>query len=72
MRLATIVTDNGTSAARIDNGSVIALPYPDVTSLLRDPDWVAASSKTGIKFGDPAALTHNVPAVRRRRRSASG
>ncbi|MGH3270271.1 MAG: fumarylacetoacetate hydrolase family protein [Trebonia sp.] len=64
MRLATIVTDKGTSAARIDNGSVIALPYPDVTALLRDPEWGAASSKTGIEFGDATALTHNVPVVR--------
>jgi len=37
VRLATIVTDDGTSAARIDNGSVIALPYPDVTALLGNP-----------------------------------
>jgi acylpyruvate hydrolase len=64
VKLATIVTDNGTSAARVDNGRVIALPYPDVVALLRDPDWAAVSSKTGIEFGDAAALTHDLPVVR--------
>ena len=64
MRLATIVTDNGTSAARIDNGSVIALPYPDVVALLRDPGWASVAGKKGIEFGDATALTHNVPVVR--------
>lgn len=64
MRLATIVTDNGTSAARIDNGSVVALPYPDVLALLRDPEWAAVASKSGTEFGDAIALTHNVPVVR--------
>lgn len=64
MRLATIVTDNGTAAARIDNGSVIALPYPDVVALLRDPDWSTVSLKAGTEFGDDATLTYNVPVVR--------
>jgi acylpyruvate hydrolase len=64
VKLATIVTDNGTSAARIDNGTVIALPYPDVVALLRDPDWTAVSSKAGIEFGDATTLTSNAPVVR--------
>jgi acylpyruvate hydrolase len=64
VRLATIITDTGTSAARIDHGSVLTLPYPDVVALLRDPDWAAVSSKSGPEFGDATALTYNVPVVR--------
>lgn len=64
MRLTTIATENGTSAARITDGTVVALPYPNVVALLGDPDWRTAASSTGTDHGDASALEYNLPAVR--------
>ena len=33
MKLTTIATEHGTSAARISDGTVVALPYPDVVTV---------------------------------------
>jgi acylpyruvate hydrolase len=46
MRLATIRTPDGTTAAaRLDGDELVLLPYPDVVALLAEPGWreVAAS-----------------------------
>ena len=64
MRLTTIATENGTSAARITDGTVVALPYPDVVALLGDPQWRTAASSSGTDHGDASALEYNLPAVR--------
>ena len=64
MRLTTITTENGTSAARIIDGTVVALPYPDVVALLGDPEWRTAASSSGTDHGDASALEYNLPAVR--------
>jgi acylpyruvate hydrolase len=64
MRLTTIATDDGTAAARIIDGTVVALPYPDVVALLSDAAWRTAASSTGIDYGDASALEHNLPVVR--------
>lgn len=64
MRLTTIATDDGTAAARIIDGTVVALPYPDVVALLTDPAWRTAASSSGIDYGDASALEYNLPAVR--------
>lgn len=64
MRLTTIATYAGTAAARIVDGTVVALPYPDVVVLLRDAEWRTAASSTGIDYGDASALEHNLPVVR--------
>jgi acylpyruvate hydrolase len=64
MRLTTIATENGTSAARIIDGTVVALPYPDVVALLGDAAWRTAASSTGTDHGDASALEHNLPVVR--------
>jgi hypothetical protein len=34
MKLTTIATENGTSAARIIDGTVVALPYPAAGAVL--------------------------------------
>jgi acylpyruvate hydrolase len=64
MRLTTIATENGTSAARITDGTVVALPYPNVVALLGDPEWRTAASSSGTDHGDASALEYNLPAVR--------
>src|SRR5215469_9623014 len=64
MRLTTIATENGTSAARIINGTVVALPYPDLVALLGDPAWRTAASSSGVDHGDASALAHDLPVVR--------
>lgn len=43
---------------------MIALPYPDVVTLLNDPDWPSVASASGIEFGDESALAYDLPAVR--------
>lgn len=47
MRLATIRTANGTSAARLDGDRVIELDAPDVGVLLSDPDWARVAAAGG-------------------------
>ena len=64
MRLTTIATEHGTSAARITDGTVVALPYPDVVALLGDAAWRTAASSSGVDHGDASALEHNLPVVR--------
>ena len=64
MRLTTIATGSGTSAARIADGTVVALPYPDVVALLSDPAWRTAASSSGADYGDASALEHTLPVVR--------
>jgi acylpyruvate hydrolase len=64
MKLTTIATENGTSAARIIDGTVVALPYPDVVALLGDPQWRTAASASGTDHGDASALEYTLPVVR--------
>jgi acylpyruvate hydrolase len=64
VRLATISTNNGTAAARIVDGTVVALPYRDVVALLSDPAWRTAANSAGIEYGDASALEHDLPVVR--------
>lgn len=64
MRLTTIATGSGTSAARIVDGTVVALPYRDVVALLSDAAWRTAASSGGTDYGDASALEHNLPVVR--------
>jgi acylpyruvate hydrolase len=64
MRLTTITAEHGTSAARISDGTVIVLPYPDVGTLLRDPDWRARAASAGTEAGEASALANNLPVVR--------
>ena len=67
MKLTTIATENGTSAARISDGTVVALPYPDVVALLGDAAWRTAASSRGVEHGDASALEHSLPVVRPRK-----
>lgn len=64
MRLTTIATDSGTSAARITGGTVVALPYADVVALLSDPDWRTAAVASGIEYGEASSLPNDLPSVR--------
>jgi acylpyruvate hydrolase len=64
MRFATIRTDHGTRAARIDGGTAIELGYTDVGALLGEPDWRAiASSAHGLEH-DSGALDYAPPVLR--------
>ncbi len=48
MQLVTVRTGTGTSAARIDNGDVVFLPYGDVGELLASgDDWETRASAEG-------------------------
>src|ERR1700744_497481 len=42
MRLVTVRTDGGHSAARVDGESLTLLPYEDVGEALRSDDWPKA------------------------------
>lgn len=64
MRLTTISTPGGTAAARVIDGMVVALPYPDVVTLLSDAAWRTTANSTGTDYGDAGALEHNLPSVR--------
>ena len=55
MKLTTIATEHGTSAARISDGTVVALPYPHVVALLGDAAWRSAAYSTGVEYGDAGA-----------------
>jgi acylpyruvate hydrolase len=48
MQLVTVRTDTGTSAARVENGDVVFLPYGDVGELLASgDDWPARAGAEG-------------------------
>src|ERR1700742_3093581 len=48
MQLVTVRTDTGTTAARIDDGDVVFLPYGDVGELLASgDDWQAGAGAEG-------------------------
>ena len=55
MRLATLRTDSGTVAARIDGDQATEIPgFADVGALLRDPEWRArAGEASGAAFSVP-------------------
>ena len=44
MRLTTLRTPDGTSAARVEGGDALLLPYPDIGAMLADPDWTTAAA----------------------------
>lgn len=47
MKLATIRTASGTSAARVEDDHVVVLPFPDMVALLHQADWRAAAGQGG-------------------------
>ncbi|GAA4611817.1 fumarylacetoacetate hydrolase family protein [Actinoallomurus liliacearum] len=63
MKLATIRTDEGTRAARIDSGGYVILDAPDVGALLARQDWsdAAASAAGETRAVDKAAFAPVVP-----------
>ncbi len=50
MRLATIRTDTGTRAVRVDGDQLVELEFADVRELLEEPDWAHLAAAAG---GDP-------------------
>ncbi len=64
MRLATIPTETGTRAVRIDGDDLVALPYPDVASLLSDANWRTSGMAGGVVVPGGASLLGRVPVVR--------
>ncbi|UZJ26821.1 fumarylacetoacetate hydrolase family protein (plasmid) [Rhodococcus antarcticus] len=53
MRLATVRTDKGTRAVRVEDEEIVDLGVSDVGELLRGPDWAQAATADGPR--SPAA-----------------
>jgi acylpyruvate hydrolase len=62
MKLATLRTDSGTCAVRVDSDRYVALGAPDVGALLADPSWreTAAAATEPV---DPSAAAEFAPVV---------
>ncbi|PRX97303.1 fumarylacetoacetate hydrolase family protein [Allonocardiopsis opalescens] len=60
MRLATIRTPDGTSAARVsaDGSTLVELPAADVGAVLARPDWPAWAAAQGGREHDAATADH--------------
>src|SRR4051812_31082473 len=56
MRLATIRTESGTRAARLDGSVAIELPAADVGALLAEPDWRSSAERASGRERDASAL----------------
>jgi acylpyruvate hydrolase len=63
MRLATVTTPDGSRAARIAGGEVIVLAFPDVSALLREPDWRSRALGSGVSVGNASESVGSVPVV---------
>lgn len=67
MRLATIITSNGTRAVRIVNDRAIETAFPDVGTLLRQPDWPTLAPEANGQTHDRAEIDY-APVVPRPRK----
>jgi acylpyruvate hydrolase len=54
VKLATLRTDNGTRAVRVEPDRYVDLGAPDVGTLLGDPDWRGRATRDGGAIHDPA------------------
>jgi acylpyruvate hydrolase len=58
VRLATIRTDDGTRAVRVDDGAAVECGYSDVGTLLAQPDWRALAETGAGPTHDLAGLNY--------------
>jgi len=61
MRLATIRTNNGTRAVRVEPGRYVDLGAPDVGAVLAQPDWRGAATVDGTSYTLDHELAPVVP-----------
>jgi acylpyruvate hydrolase len=61
MRLATVRTDGGTRAVRLEEGRYVDLSAADVGELLMHPDWRAAATADGASYPLELPLAPIVP-----------
>jgi acylpyruvate hydrolase len=61
MRLATIRTNNGTRAVRVEPGRYVDLGAPDVGAVLAQPDWRGAATVDGTSYTSDHELAPVVP-----------